>query len=57
MLIAQAPYAVAFAEVLGQHILEFRSVTRFHGRRGEACVIMFISQNFHIILAGISVEK
>ena len=57
MLIAQAPYAVASAEVLGQHILEFRSVTRFYGRRGEACVIMFISQNFYIILAGISVEK
>ena len=54
---AQVPNAVVSAEALGQHNLEFRSVSRFHGRRGEACIRIFISQNFHLILAGISVEK
>ena len=54
---AQAPNAVVSAEVLGRHNLEFRSESRFYGRRGEASLIIFISQNFHLILAGISVEK
>ena len=54
---AQVPNAVVSAEVLGQHNLEFRSVSRFYGRRGEACIRIFLSQNFHLILAGISVEK
>ena len=54
---AQVPNAVVSDEVLGQHYLEFRSVSRFYGRSGETGLIIFISQNFHLILAGISVEK